>query len=237
MTANANAVGRGGQSAGAPEQQTEEPAGPDAASAARPDPDPVRERLLDAAARVFARQGYDGTRILDIVREAGLSTGAVYGRFQSKNDLLREAVVSRSTVAARLGAEGSRRVADLLARGATRSAGSLSDAEAVRLEAFVAARREPEVARALGEADEHWRASVAPLVEAARRDGTIGEGVDPEAVLHFVRTLHLGLLVHRASGLPGPEPEAWAQLITRIVASFGSPDPRPVTHHHEGDHP
>lgn len=197
----------------------------------------MRERLLDAAARVFARQGYDGTRILDIVREAGLSTGAVYGRFESKNDLLREAVVSRSTVAARLGAEGGRRVADLLARGATRSAGALSDTEAVRLEAFVAARREPEVARALGEADERWRASVAPLVEAARQDGTIGPGVDPEAVLHFVRSLHLGLLVHRASGLPGPEPEAWAQLITRIVASLGSPDSPPVTHHREGDHP
>ena len=240
MTSSANAVsGRtgGGNLEGPNRARAEEPAGPDAASADRPGPDPVRERLLDAAARVFARQGYDGTRILDIVREAGLSTGAVYGRFESKNDLLREAVVSRSTVAARLGAEGGRRVADLLARGATRLTEPLTDSEAVRLEAFVAARREPEVARALGEADEHWRASVAPLVDVARRDGTIGDGVDPEAVLHFVRTLHLGLLVHRASGLPGPEPEAWAQLITRIVASFGSPDPRPVTDHHEGDHP
>src|SRR5690348_145367 len=48
---------------------------------------PIRVRLLDAAARVFARQGYEGTKIMDIVRESGLSTGAVYGRFRSKNDL------------------------------------------------------------------------------------------------------------------------------------------------------
>jgi AcrR family transcriptional regulator len=49
----------------------------------RPDDpdDPVRSRLLAAAARVFARQGYEGTKIMDVVREAGLSTGAVYGRF------------------------------------------------------------------------------------------------------------------------------------------------------------
>ncbi|GAC1599094.1 MAG: hypothetical protein NVS3B21_25270 [Acidimicrobiales bacterium] len=188
--------------------------------------DAVRERLLDAAARVFARQGYDGTRILDIVREAGLSTGAVYGRFRSKNDLLREAVVARSSVAARLGAEGASRVADLVARGAAHNTGPLGDVEAVRLEAFVAARREPEVARALTEADARWRTSVAPLVETAQRDGTIAADVDPEAVLYFVRTLHLGLLVQRGSGLPGPDPATWEALVTRIVASFGEPPDR-----------
>lgn len=187
--------------------------------------DQVRERLLEATARVFARQGYDGTRILDIVREAGLSTGAVYGRFRSKNDLLREAVIARSGAAARLGTESAGRVADLVARGAARSTAPLSDAEAVRLEAFVAARREPEVARALGEAEARWRAEVAPLVEAALRDGTIAEGIDPDAVLYFVRTLHLGLLVQRASGLPGPDATAWEELVTRIVASFGRPVP------------
>ena len=45
---------------------------------------------------MFAREGYDGTKILDIVQEAGLSTGAVYSRFRSKNELLRAAVI-RST--------------------------------------------------------------------------------------------------------------------------------------------
>src|SRR5438105_7823782 len=65
--------------------------------------DPLREQLLDAAARVFARQGYAGTKIQDIVREAGLSTGAVYGRFRSKDELLREAVIRRSNRIAQLG--------------------------------------------------------------------------------------------------------------------------------------
>ena len=185
--------------------------------------DPVRARLLDAAARVFARKGYDGTRILDIVHEAGLSTGAVYGRFRSKHDLLREAVIARSVGAARLSEDGAERVADLVARVATRSSSPLSDTEAVRLEAFLAARREPEVARALGEADLRWRESVVPLVQAALVDGTIGDGIDPDAVLYLVRTLHLGLLVQRGSGLPGPDPVAWEHLVSRVVACFGRP--------------
>ena len=55
--------------------------------------DPLRDQLLAAAGRVFASKGYDGTKIMDIVREAGLSSGAVYGRFASKNDLLLAAVI------------------------------------------------------------------------------------------------------------------------------------------------
>jgi len=190
------------------------------------DEDPLRDQLLDAAARVFARQGYAGTKIQDIVREAGLSTGAVYGRFKSKNDLLREAVVRRTTNVARLGAEGVERVADLITRLAGLHGAPLSDVEAVRLEAFVAARREPEVAAAIADAQRRWRKAVQPLVDAAIDDGTVAAGVDPEAVLYFLRTVHLGLLLQRGAGSKAPDARAWDDLITRIVASFGSGEPR-----------
>ena len=191
-------------------------------------PDELRERLLVAAAAVFARQGYDGTKIMDIVRESGLSTGAVYGRFRSKNDLLREAIVTRAgATGTALGAEPVDRVAELIARAATRTDEPLSDAEALRLEAYVTARREPEVAGALADAAATWRASVAPLVEAAQSDGTVAPDVDPEAVLFLVRLLGLGLLLHRGSGVPGPDPSAWSDLVDRIVASFGAPHPSP----------
>jgi AcrR family transcriptional regulator len=184
--------------------------------------DPLREQLLAAAARVFARQGYAGTKIQDIVREAGLSTGAVYGRFRSKNELLREAVVRRTAGVARLGAEGAERVADLITRLAGLDDAPLSDAEAVRLEAFVTARREPEVAAAIADAQAHWRTAVQPLVDVALADGTVAPGVDPEAVLYFLRTVHLGLLLQRGAGTAAPDPAAWNDLITRIVASFGA---------------
>jgi AcrR family transcriptional regulator len=184
----------------------------------------IRERLLAAAARVFARQGYEGTKISDIVREAGLSTGAVYGRFRSKNELLRMAVVERASHAAELDGAGSDRVADLLVREARETTGPLSDGEAVRLEAFVAARREPEVAQALLEATVDLRGRVQPLVEAAFEDGTLSPALDPEAVLFFVRTVGLGLLLQRAAGMHAPDPDDWDRLVARVVASLGDGD-------------
>src|SRR4051795_4969171 len=106
--------------------------------------DPLREQLLEAAARVFARQGYSGTKIQDIVKEAGLSTGAAYGRFRSKDHLLREAVIARTGRVAHLGTgQPGARVADFIQRFARLSTDPLGDDEAVRLEAFVTARREP----------------------------------------------------------------------------------------------
>lgn len=187
--------------------------------------DELRERLLRAAAAVFARQGYDGTKIMDVVRESGLSTGAVYGRFRSKNDLLREAIVTRSSSAARLGAEGIDRVADLIAASVARTDRPLSDREALRLEAYVTARREPEVAQALAEALAAFRERMAPLAAAGRRDGTIDDDIDPDAVVFLVRILNLGLLLHRGSGLPGPDDKAWQVLVERLIASFGRPGP------------
>jgi AcrR family transcriptional regulator len=188
-----------------------------------PTDDPLRERLLDAAARVFAQKGYSGTRILDVVAEAGLSTGAVYGRFRSKNDLLREAVVSRSAARPPGDVEHASKVADLLVRGALRT-DPLSDTEAMQLEAFVAARREPEVADALADAARIFRRRAQPLVEVASADGTVARDIDPDAFLYFIETVRLGLMLQRAAGLAAPHGDGWADLIARIVAGFGEPD-------------
>jgi AcrR family transcriptional regulator len=186
--------------------------------------DEVRERLIDAAAAVFAREGYAGTRIHDIVREAGLTTGAVYGRFRGKSELLHEAVIARATPQVRIPAERIAKVADLIALGASRTDPGLSDREALLLETYVAARRDPEVARALADADSLWREAVAPLVDAALADGTVAPDVDPDAVLYLVRVLRVGMLLQRGSGLPGPDPEGWGALMARVVASFGVHD-------------
>jgi TetR/AcrR family transcriptional repressor of uid operon len=194
---------------------------PDGAGPDGREDDPLRDQLLDAASRVFAREGYDGTKILDIVREAGLSTGAVYSRFRSKNELLRAAVI-RSTAQLRVvGNEHAVHLLDLLTgRSALRRPG-LTDSEAVRLEAYVTARREPEVAAALADSHERWRQSMLPLIDAAIADGSLRADADPEAVLFLFRTLYLGTILHRGSGLPGPDPEAWEALLTQVAAALG----------------
>lgn len=53
----------------------------------------TRDRLLDAAIALFARQGYASTSVADIQRACGLSagSGALYKHFPSKKALLQEA--------------------------------------------------------------------------------------------------------------------------------------------------
>src|SRR5437667_7411753 len=46
-----------------------------------------RARILQAARTVFAQRGYHGATIEEIAGEAGLSNGAVYYNFASKEDL------------------------------------------------------------------------------------------------------------------------------------------------------
>jgi AcrR family transcriptional regulator len=180
--------------------------------------DPLRDQLLDAAARVFAREGYHGTKILDIVAEAGLSTGAVYGRFGSKNALLQEAVVRRAASVVNLEVSGVDAVLQVLL-----AFDPLLDDEAVRLEALVAARREPEVAAAIREADRVRTEKLQPLFEAAQRDGTIDRSLDPVAVLFLVRTLYLGLLLERAAGSVPPDADAWEAVLRRVTAAVAAP--------------
>jgi hypothetical protein len=47
----------------------------------------TRQRLLDAAGRVFARRSFHGASVDEIAEEAGFSKGAVYSNFASKEDL------------------------------------------------------------------------------------------------------------------------------------------------------
>ncbi|MET9295521.1 TetR/AcrR family transcriptional regulator [Streptomyces sp. NPDC003077] len=51
---------------------------------------PVARRLLDAATRLFAERGYDRTSVQEIVEAAGVTKGALYHYFGSKEDLLHE---------------------------------------------------------------------------------------------------------------------------------------------------
>ena len=48
----------------------------------------TRARLLEAAARVYARSGFGGATLDEVAAEAGFTKGAVYGHFGSKENLL-----------------------------------------------------------------------------------------------------------------------------------------------------
>ena len=54
-----------------------------------------RRRILDAAIRVFARQGFHSARVSDIAAEAGVAYGLVYHYFDSKEEVLNEPFTER----------------------------------------------------------------------------------------------------------------------------------------------
>ena len=56
----------------------------------------TRAALVELAAEMFAHNGYLETSIRDIAREGGFSTGAIYGHFRNKADLLVAAIAKRT---------------------------------------------------------------------------------------------------------------------------------------------
>jgi len=56
----------------------------------------TRARLIEAAADVIVSKGIAGARIDDVVKQAGFTRGAFYSNYSSLQDVLTEAIVSRS---------------------------------------------------------------------------------------------------------------------------------------------
>lgn len=54
----------------------------------KPRTDDKRQRILDAAVRVFAQKGYFASRVSDVARRAGIADGTIYLYFQNKDDVL-----------------------------------------------------------------------------------------------------------------------------------------------------
>ncbi|KRC49534.1 hypothetical protein ASE16_12445 [Leifsonia sp. Root227] len=52
-----------------------------------------RHEIAQAALRCFARNGFQGTSMADIITESGLSAGAIYGHYSSKNELIHLAIM------------------------------------------------------------------------------------------------------------------------------------------------
>ena len=190
----------------------------------------VRERLLQAAATVFAERGYDGTRVAEIAKVAGVSNAALYAHFASKAGLLVEALRAR----------GPRLLADILSADPDRPVGEALLAAGRQLprrrdtrgylivEALVAARRHPDVARLmrthLGERST-W---LGGLVRAGQLSGELDPALSPAAVAHFCLLLAMGSALIPGQ-LYGVDPQEWDQLLRRLVHALSVPDPVEVT--------
>ena len=194
---------------------------------AEPVDDPTRERLLAAAAEVFAEKGYDRAGVQEIARRAGFTTGAIYGRFRGKADLLLAAIASQShdefeELFAEYQIKG--RALDILHTvGAHLVTDEFDSGQALLLEAFVAARREPELATMLREVITEQGNELNLLIEEAKRTGALDPELDSFSVVRFCHALGLGFLLFGALGLDRPDAAPWEQLIARLIAAVGNP--------------
>ena len=189
--------------------------------------DVTRDRLIEAAAQVFAEKGYDRAGVQEISRRAGMTTGAIYGRFTGKAELLQAAIESRTTdelddLFASHAFDG--HATDVLKVVGSHLVTPPPDCDheegALLLEAFVAARRDAEVRESIQKLLEERAGSLAELVEVAKADGSIDPDLDSESIVTFCHAVGLGFLLFDAISHPLPTAPPWEQLITRLVAAL-----------------
>ncbi len=73
--------------------------------------DDKRQRILDAAVRVFAKKGYHGAKVAEIAKRAGIADGTVYLYFRNKEDILAslfDEVMERHIAQARVELKGAK---------------------------------------------------------------------------------------------------------------------------------
>jgi AcrR family transcriptional regulator len=181
----------------------------------------TRERLLRAAADAFAARGYDGTRVTDIAKAAGVSNGALYAHFGSKAELLVEALRAhgKRELAGLVAAEPGRPVTELLLQ-IGRCLPRKREARGYLItEALVAARRDGDVARPMRDYMAENAEWLAGLVHTAQQAGELDPALSPAALAHFCQLLAMG------SALVTPDlrevsEEDWAALLARITAGL-----------------
>jgi len=161
--------------------------------------DERRERVLSAAQTLFLKYGYDKTTVSDIAEEAGISKGAIYLHFHSKEALM-DALILR---------EGGRVQSDMMAMLAKDPQGgtlfnlyryglvALTNNELMR--AFYSRRRnvfgdllkrlEPKIA------DAESRSLSIEFVRQYQEAGLIRPELDPYAVAFLFMVMRYGLLM------------------------------------------
>jgi TetR/AcrR family fatty acid metabolism transcriptional regulator len=79
--------------------------------------DDKRQRILDAAVRVFARKGYHGAKVAEIAKRARVADGTIYLYFRNKEDILVslfDEVMAEHIAAARVELKRARNAAEKL---------------------------------------------------------------------------------------------------------------------------
>ncbi len=156
-----------------------------------------RREILDAAGRCFVRRGLHATSMREILAEAGLSTGAVYNYFDSKEAII-EAMAARERLeieelAGYLEMASDPRQAILEAVAAIILECSTEDAH-LSVEMLAEASRNDRVKAAISENDAALRHAVLAAIERGQRGGRIAADLAPAALLEAIVAIYEGFI-------------------------------------------
>ncbi len=181
----------------------------------------TKAALLEAAAKVFARRGYDGASISEITSEAGLTSGAVYAHYTSKAELFNatlEAYAERD-LDQLIGRAGAELVDAITAVGATIDRREPTEVSLL-ISAIVAARNDAEVARLLIDGLAARERMFRGMVSSAQDSDALTGDLSPAAISRFCLMIAMGSLVVEALGIEPVEHREWTALIERLVAAI-----------------
>lgn len=181
-----------------------------------------RQQVLDAARACFARQGFHQTTMQDICREAGLSPGAVYRYFASKEDIIAATCKVAGEVAF---IEAIRERDDTLAVFEALAAeffSRLDGPEAqnelrMTIQLWGEALRNPAIMELSRRNLDGIRGSLAQFVRQAQARGDINSALDPQAVAQALVSTFDGLVLQKAIE---PTIDTW-QYVAVIKAMVG----------------
>lgn len=171
-------------------------------------------RILAAAEQCFARYGYDATGVAEICTCAGLSKGAFYHHFTSKQEvflaLLQRWVEATDAQMAVLCGGAANVPQSLIAMAGMvgEILRTASDKLPIYLEFWSKAARDPQVWQGTVEPLHRFRDFFAALVEAGMVEGSL-RPVDPQAAAWAILALGAGLLM---AGLLDPQGADWQQI-------------------------
>jgi AcrR family transcriptional regulator len=191
----------------------------------------TRAQLLDAAERVFAREGFRGASVEAIAEEAGYSHGAIYSNFNGKEDLFLVLVEER--IDARL-ARVYQAADTALSRGgepleaARRFVAMLQgerDAVLLLVDFWNQAVRDPTAAAKFAERHARLRALIGRIVEGIVRDQGLELAVPREQVATALIALANGFAIERLAEPTAAPDELFAHAIAALLRGFSSVDP------------
>ena len=183
----------------------------------------LSERLLAAAADLFAEKGYEQAGVAEIARRAGVTTGAIYSRYTGKADLLQDAVKNHApTEITRLlrAEDNDQSPKDILADMGEHLLDDLHESTGIFIEALVAARRDPDLAIVLHQLATQAGEQVEKILEAAKAFGSIDQDLDNLALVRLAHAIGYGMNVTRLLGLELPTKDSWTDVINRVINSF-----------------